>query len=350
VTGAQGEDRTDADVDPATMGDASVNALPELRPIEPASPDDEAEAVLRRASAGRLWLKLLVGAVVLGGAVGGGLLLYKKTLIDSARDTTMIVLEGGTVTIGNDLRGRESYASLSESPSHRLTITRFELDKTEVTVDAYRVCVDDGGCEPAPKTAGCNFGLADQGSHPVNCVTFAHADAFCRWAGKRLPTEAEWEYAAGGLGEKRLFPWGNELPEWDHANVCGRECAGGATPERSFVGRKICDEHGCRSAYFDFDDGQKTTAPVGSYPRGRTPTGLDDMAGNVWEWTSSKACPYGPDGARCFEPTAEHVIRGGGWTHRFVMSPEVTTRERLHPTAMSDGVGFRCARDPGKKK
>jgi len=324
-----------------------VDALPEQAPVHQPSPDSEALAILKRASPGRTWAKALAGVLALGAAGFGGWYAYRRALVEQAQDTTMISLSGGKLVMGNDYRGRDSYASLSESPSHDVIIAPFELDQTEVTVADYRVCVEDGACEPAAKTAGCNWGQRDKDDHPINCVTYPQAEAFCQWAGKRLPTEAEWEYAAGGSGEdKRLFPWGNELPEWDHANVCGRECVGGATPERSFVGRKVCDEHGCRAAFFDFDDGHKTTAPVGSYPRGRTPSGLDDMAGNVWEWTSSIACPYAPDGARCYEPTEEHVIRGGGWTHRFVMSPEVTTRERLHPTAMSDGVGFRCARDP----
>ena len=96
-----------------------------------------------------------------------------------------------------------------------------------------------------------------------------------------------------------------------------------------------------RQQLFDYSDGFPETAPVASFPAGNTPEGISDLAGNVWEWTSSLPCTY--PAQECAE-TGERVIRGGGWIHRYLMSPEVTTRDKLAVTAVSDGVGLRCAR------
>jgi formylglycine-generating enzyme required for sulfatase activity len=141
---------------------------------------------------------------------------------------------------------------------------------------------------------------------------------------------------------KRIFPWGGAFPDGTQANLCGLECKRSPEGLRAIDQGEICDWAGhCQNAILDVSDGQPATAPVGSFPDGATPEGLQDMGGNVWEWTASLPCAY-PE-HECADK-GERVIRGGGWTHRYLLSPEVTTRDHLPRAAASEGVGFRCAR------
>jgi formylglycine-generating enzyme required for sulfatase activity len=268
--------------------------------------------------------------LVLAGLAVGGWKGFRAWQAHQVRGARTIAFAAARVRIGNDARGRGwNEAEVEERPAHDVDVKTFELDVNEVTVAAYAVCVHAGECPEPAKGKLCTWDREDLEQHPINCVTHAEAERFCAWADKRLPTEVEWEYAAGGATNKRLFPWGDDLPDAGRANVCGAECAHGAKPARGM------------RAVFEFDDKSPATAPVGSYPAGNTPEGLEDMAGNVWEWTASAVCAY-PD-HDC--PAEQHrIIRGGGWTHRYLLSPEVTTREEFVVTERSEGVGFRCAR------
>jgi formylglycine-generating enzyme required for sulfatase activity len=152
----------------------------------------------------------------------------------------------------------------------------FCIDRTEVTVAAYKRCVDAGKCS-APYSGdpddlswvdqACNQLLPDRLEHPVNCVDWKQAQDYCRWAGKRLPTEEEWELAAGRL-DGRKFAWGDAPPGPDKANLRG----GDGDPERPLYAAM---------------DGWQFTAPVGSFAKDTSPFGLADMGGNVSEWTST---------------------------------------------------------------
>lgn len=188
---------------------------------------------------------------------------------------------------------------------HSERVGAFEMDVTEVTVAAYTACVNAGRCTPANTGNDfCNWGKSDRANHPINCVDWDQATAYCAWAGKRLPSEQEWEYAARGT-DGRTYPWGETTP-----------------------GSQLCwDGEGS-----DLGKGNRqSTCPVGSYPRGDSPFGLHDMAGNVWEWTSS-----GEGAAR--------VFRGGGWSFDISSLVRATNRVRGTPTDRSLHVGFRCAR------
>jgi formylglycine-generating enzyme required for sulfatase activity len=159
---------------------------------------------------------------------------------------------------------------------HEAKLGAFCIDRTEVTVAAYKRCVDAGKCA-APYSGdpddlswvdeACNQLLPERLGHPVNCVDWKQAQAYCRWAGKRLPTQEEWELAAGRL-DGRKFAWGNAPPGPDKANLRG----GDGDPERPLYAAK---------------DGWRWTAPVGSFPADTSPFGLVDMGGNVSEWTST---------------------------------------------------------------
>jgi len=184
-----------------------------------------------------------------------------------------------------------------------VVVPGFWIGRTEVTVDAYSRCAKAGACSAKAKkvenAAGitCNWGRQLL-AHPVNCVTWDEAAAFCAWAGGRLPRAVEWEYAARS-GRAARFPWGDAPPGPQHAQ-------------------------------FALPDGG--TAPVGTHAAGQTLWGLLDLAGNVWEWTS--------DGM----PDGEKQLRGGSFKSE-ARALRVTRRIGLAPDLRSDSVGFRCASD-----
>ncbi|MBN2494164.1 MAG: formylglycine-generating enzyme family protein [Deltaproteobacteria bacterium] len=182
-----------------------------------------------------------------------------------------------------------------------------ELSRSEVTVAQYRACVEAGSCsEPRSKSENryCNWGRPDRDRHPVNCVSWHQAEAFCKWAGGWLPTAQEWYAVASGAGQRK-YPWGDERAS----------CALAVMAEGG---------DGC---------GADATWPVCSMPSGHSPGGLCDMSGNVWEWTSDS---LGED----------RVICGGSWLNRDPAELRASSRRRHHKMHKDCFVGFRCARSP----
>jgi len=226
------------------------------------------------------------------------------------------------------------------------------IDRTEVTVAAYAACVAAKGCTAAPLTVQWS-GVSDadvkqwsrycnrpdqvnRADHPINCVDWGQSVAYCKWAGKRLPTEAEWEYAARGK-DGRVYPWGNEAPNAKRLNACGSECAAMAKRDLKLDWKAM---------YID-SDGWETTAPVGRFPDGVSPVGALDMAGNVWEWTAdwygdyAAAAVTNPLGAKT---GTARVLRGGGCYYVVVARVRAAFRNWHDPTDRNVNVGFRCAR------
>jgi formylglycine-generating enzyme required for sulfatase activity len=204
-----------------------------------------------------------------------------------------------------------------EMPVHPTQVAAFEMDLTEVTVGEYAECVKAGACAPAPGVVRwpgatgddqqiskgmCNENRADRQDHAVNCVDWGLADAYCRWAGKRLPTEEEWEYAA-----------------------CGGDCN---ETMKGQLGHSIIRG----AARWPFTGRVATTWPG--------PLGLYDMAGNVWEWTASPYCPYDHPG--CGD--ARRVVRGGSWSVVDYLFVRLSDRSPSDVSTRNTNLGFRCAR------
>jgi hypothetical protein len=212
----------------------------------------------------------------------------------------MVPIPAGIFLMGS----RAAEGSPEEHPMHEVAVAAFLIDRAEVTVADYAACIRAGACTPqrGPHPL-CNPPDAGRDSHPVNCVDHGQADAYCRFAGKRLPSEREWEYAARGGSELRRFSWGEEPPD----------------------GQRACYDH-------------IGTCPAGSFPPGAF--GLLDMSGNVWEWTSTWFGRY-PD-----EPEAgtHRVYRGGSFSRRFPKWLRNAIRNRYEPEAWSASLGIRCAR------
>jgi formylglycine-generating enzyme required for sulfatase activity len=248
-------------------------------------------------------------------------------------------VRGGTFAMGSD----DPDANANERPVHPVTVASFDLDRTEVTVKAYDLCVQAGKCS-APESyldergnyrSFCNWHHPqDRAQHPVNCVDFQQAASFCAWAGKRLPTEEEWEYAAraGSRTEEkadaRKYPWGNAPPDQTRLNACGSECPQNLTAKR----------FPSASPMYAASDGWPETAPVGSFPAGASKDGALDLAGNVWEWTASWYATY--DGSR---GESKRVLRGGSWGGGDPRTERTTNRFRLDPQSRGQFLGFRCA-------
>lgn len=192
-----------------------------------------------------------------------------------------------------------------------VTVADFWMDETPVTVAQYLEAVKSGACTPpdgTDKNKYSNWNVRGRKNHPVNCIDWYQACAYAKWAKKRLPTEEEWEWAARGGNEAREYPWGNEEPS-------DQLCWDGEGNDLGFGNRY-------------------STSPVGSYPKGNSRHGLKDMAGNVYEWTSST---YESD-------SKDRVLRGCGWNigdPGFVRAPY---RNFFSPTFRSSNLGVRCVR------
>ncbi len=220
----------------------------------------------------------------------------------------MVLIPAGTLSMGSN-DGEQN-----EKPVHPVKIAAFWMDVTEVTVEAYADCIRAGACSGFAVDPQCNSGRqAGRLKHPVNCVTATEAEEYCHWAKKRLPTEAEWEYGARG-SDTRRYPWGDAAPGV-------QACWNG---EGNNVGR----------------GSRKSTCVVGSFPTGRSPFGLLDMAGNVMEWTSS---PHSDDYSR--DPVdGTRSVRGGSWEHGNPNSLRSAIRIRSGvESRVRHLVGFRCA-------
>ncbi|MEK6525625.1 MAG: SUMF1/EgtB/PvdO family nonheme iron enzyme, partial [Nitrospirota bacterium] len=218
--------------------------------------------------------------------------------------------------------GRDEY------PRHEVYLDVYYIDKFEVTNGRYLEFVRATGHRPPQNVKDPSRNLWQGGlipesiaDRPVINVDWYDADAYCKWAGKHLPTEAEWEKAARGTDDRR-FPWGNVEPTHKHLNYNQRW------------------------------QGEKTLMPVGSYAAGKSPFGAYDMAGNVWEWVadwydplyyeqSPERNPKGP------ELGTHKVLRSSGWE---VETPLVrsVTRVKSDPLNRNHSTGFRCAADAAR--
>jgi len=204
-------------------------------------------------------------------------------------------------------------------------VADFCMDETEVTVVAYRQCVDSGGC-PKPGSGGrlCggfNWGVPGRESHPINGVDWAPAAKYCERAGARLPSEAEWEWAARGRDEARKYPWGNETPGTKHANALDPDCNKELLANSYMIPGP---------SLYSSPDGFVGTAPVRSFPAGASRDGIFDLAGNIAEWTATSG------------DAETHIHKGGGFTSTDIAVSGRTNLGDGHP---STGMGFRCVRD-----
>lgn len=213
--------------------------------------------------------------------------------------------------------GSDKY--VDEGPSHKVYVNAFYIDAYEVTNAQYKTCMNEGICPLIGLPS--RFTDPKYANHPVIFVDWWTADLYCKWRQARLPTEAEWEKAASWdekTQTKYTYPWGNKI-----------DC--------SYANFSPLDSEYC------VDD----TSPVGSYPLGRSPYGMFDMAGNVEEWTSSLYLPYpydARDGREDPFDLGNRVLRGG---NNYSSSNEVssTYRSFFRNNLGFEGIGFRCAKD-----
>jgi formylglycine-generating enzyme required for sulfatase activity len=203
--------------------------------------------------------------------------------------------------------------SKSQKTAKKICVEKFQIDRTEVTVEQYKKCVDARICKEPSKNNCLKSSYHDstRANHPVNCVSWNDADAFCTWAGKRLPTEAEWEVAARG-DTQSLYAWGNENPK----------------------------ESGC------IND-SKSSLPVCSNPKCNSANRICDMSTNVWEWVSDwfdeNRCFDSAKKEKCKKCLKEKVIKGGDFQDD--SARKISFRFKGGMDLALPFVGFRCAKD-----
>jgi formylglycine-generating enzyme required for sulfatase activity len=236
----------------------------------------------------------------------------------------------------------------AEQPAHQVYLADYWIDRREVSVARYRACVNAGACVAPPYGEGGE--RFDRPELPVSLVTWNDARHFCEWTGGRLPTEAEWERAARGLDPKEAVPDGGHphAPDAIHPRDDDSLPKGRRYPWGN-VYNPFLSNHGAW-ALDDLDarDGFLELAPVGSFPDGRTPEGLEDMAGNVQEWVSDWFAPEYPraDAVNPKGPDAgdRRVVRGGSYLHARAWL-RGAARDKEGPGERAPWIGFRCARD-----
>jgi formylglycine-generating enzyme required for sulfatase activity len=242
---------------------------------------------------------------------------HRAAPLSTPIEVPMALVPEGDFAMGSD----SGQALEDERPKHEVWLDRFHIDLYEVTTAQYAAFLA-AEKRPAPWL----WESVDLGLHrdrPVIGVDWQDADAYCRWAGKRLPTEAEWEKAARGT-DGRLYPWGNQDPTALLANFA----------------------LGARFSY------SQVLMPVDGYEPGRSPFGVYHMAGNVWEWTQDWY------GAQYYQTSQTHnptgpaqgefkVLRGGSWSDlpKYLLT---YGRFKLPPGTRNSYTGFRCAKSDGR--
>lgn len=231
----------------------------------------------------------------------------------------MVLIPGGPFKMGCDVTvGKPCGAD--EVPIHTVTLSTYAIDRTEVTAGDYRKCMDTGACDAPVNTMDsrpCNVDLEGRDEYPVNCVDWERASRYCVWAGKRLPTEAEWEKAARGTDE-RWYPWGSKPPDCTRGNIF----------------------HKLRGCVGD-------TARVGGYPAGASPYGVQDMLGNVLEWVRDYYNAHYYYDANDQDPSGplsgdHRVLRGSSYGDTSQAGHHASARYHLPPSTAGSHIGFRC--------
>ncbi len=339
------------DVPPTEEAAEEVVLAPMPEPRAPAESEPAAGGTVSHAPLAKRPLadtrgrrrRLLAGiAAGVALACAGLAALRARTARSAGCPAGMVLVDGATFDMGS---AAAPDTPRDETPPHRVTVRPFCLDVTEVTVAAYARCPDcvldrtvaferDTPRGVTFQSQFCNG--PDAPDHPVNCVDWNQAEHYCSASGKRLPTEAEWELAARGA-EGRTYPWGSAPPTRERLNACGAECVRMLSERLVTAGNAPSTD----TPMYDDDDSAPATAPVGSFPGGDTPAGVRDLAGNVWEWTASRYCPYGE---ACDE--SHRVLRGGGWDTVTPLDVRAARRYPSAPTARGKSIGFRCAGTP----
>ena len=237
---------------------------------------------------------------------------HEKTASAQTQEMPMALVSAGEFIMGSQ------EGAADEQPAHRIYVDAFLMDKYEVSVGQYAKYLEATSLDAPP-----DWNIMNQPQHqkrPVVNIDWADAAMYCKWAGKRLPTEAEWEKAARGT-DGRIYPWGNEPPTRLHANF----------------GKMEWNNHAA-------------LVPVGKLEDGKSPYGIYDMAGNVWEWVSDwyeqdyyknspSQNPTGPSSAQL------KVLRGGSWSDN--MDNLRSANPYIYePMSQYHNVGFRCAKTP----
>ncbi|MBT4258918.1 MAG: SUMF1/EgtB/PvdO family nonheme iron enzyme [Nitrospina sp.] len=278
------------------------------------------------------FLSNFIRLFVLINIVFGSILLMSgciSSIKDDAKEN-MIFIPEGSFTMGFKIDNEHEWGDMDEEPVHQVTLSSYWIDKYEVTSSNFSKFLNENKNEAhrfieiAPSVTvqfEDNVYQSRKGleNYPVNRVSWFGADAYCKWKGKRLPTEAEWEKAARG-DDQRIFPWGNEFP--DNSRVTFR--------------RKFSEK------------GFQVMEPVDGLPAGVSPYGVHHMAGNVWEWVSdwfdsvayqegNRINPKGP------ETGISKVLRGGNWYYKAYYM-RTTYRFNERPEIFKVWQGFRCAR------
>jgi len=248
-----------------------------------------------------------------------------STLVREKDGMEMVYVPGGTFQMGSTDEEIDTMAKDSgfergwfsiEQPPHPVTLDAFWIDRTEITNSQYARCVADDTCSPPSESGSYSrdsyYGDSQYDDYPVIWVSWDDADTYCKWAGGRLPTEAEWEYAAGGP-DSLTYPWGNDAPNDTLLNM------------------------------YEFNVGD--TTQVGAYPDGASWVGAMDMAGNVEEWvkdwygeypSEAQTNPKGP------ETGDSKVLRGGSWLSPGAEYVRAACRTFNSPDYSEIHKGFRC--------
>lgn len=257
----------------------------------------------RNRRAELLWAGVLFSMLVIT------LLIWGRPWLTPRPAMEWVNVPAGTFMMGSNPKGLiKDDTHKYETPQHEVVINAFRIGKYEVTNAQYAQCVQARACAMPNELQ--QYEDLSYASYPVVAVSWYQARDFCHWVGGRLPTEAEWEYAARGT-DGRIYPWGNALPTCKLANYS--DCGG-------------------------------NLKPVGSFPEGASSFGVLDMAGNVWEWSADWSGPYVAE--RQINPTGPEtgdarIIRGGAFKYES-MELRAVTRRGSNPRYYYGSLGFRC--------